>query len=173
MKEQWITHLMQEHSEKLLRYLSSHTDSREDAEDLMQEIFTSCYKAQDRFDSSKCSEVAWLYILAKNRLKNYYRDKKTNVSLDAMEVEQKDPTDHMAQVVHLMHCREVTAEVIRQLDERSQRIILLRFFEEKSHEEIAQILNLSTGNVRVIQSRALRQMEEYLNKYHADIRDAK
>lgn len=170
MNEQWITHLMKEHSDKLLRYLSSHTDSREDAEDLMQEIFTSCYKAQDRFDSSKCSEVAWLYIVAKNRLKNYYRDKKSSMSLDALEIEQKDPTDYMAQAVHLMHCREVTAEVIRMLDERSQQIILLRFFEEKSHDEIGKLLNLTTGNVRVIQSRALKQMEEYLSKHHADIR---
>ena len=171
MKEQWIAHLMHEHSESLLRFLSSHTDNREDAEDLMQEIFTSCYKAYDRFDSSKCSEVAWLFIIAKNRLKNYYRDKKTSTSLDAIEVEQKDPTDYMAKAVHLMHCREVAAEVIRTLDERSQQIILLRFFEEKSHEEIAELLNLNTGNVRVIQSRALKQMEAYLNAHHADIRN--
>lgn len=170
MKEQWIEHLMQEHSEKLLRFLSSHTDNREDAEDLMQEIFTSCCKAQDRFDSSKCTEVAWLYIIAKNRLKNYYRDKKANVSLDAMEIERKDPTDYMDQAVYLMHCREVTAEVIRTLDKRSQQVIMLRFFEEKSHEEIARMLNLTTGNVRVIQSRALRQMEAYLSKHHSDIR---
>lgn len=171
MKEQWITHLMQEHSECLLRFLSSHTDSREDAEDLMQEVFISCYKAQDRFDSSKCSEVAWLFIIAKNRLKNYYRDKKSNKSLDAMEVEQKDPNDYMAQAVHLMHCREVAVEVIKTLDTRSQQIILLRFFEEKSHEEIADMMNLTTGNVRVIQSRALKQMESYLNKNYANIRN--
>ena len=170
MKEQWITRLMQEHSESLLRFLSTHTDNREDAEDLLQEVFTSWYKAQDRFDSSKCSEVAWLFIIAKNRLKNYYRDKKTTTSLDAMEVDQKDPTDYMAKAVHLMHCREVAAEVIKTLDERSRQIILLRFFEEKSHEEIADLLDLTTGNVRVIQSRALKQMEAYLNKYHADIR---
>lgn len=170
MKEHWIEHLMQAHSEKLLRFLSAHTDNREDAEDLMQEIFTNCCKSQERFDSSKCSEVAWLYIIAKNRLKNYYRDKKTNVSLNAVEIEQKDPTDYMGQAVHLMHCREIIAEVIRTLDKRSQQIIMLRFFEEKSHEEIAGMLNLTTGNVRVIQSRALRQMEAYLNKHHSDIR---
>ena len=87
-----------------------------------------------------------------------------------MEVDQKDPTDYMAKAVHLMHCREVAAEVIKTLDERSRQIILLRFFEEKSHEEIADLLDLTTGNVRVIQSRALKQMEAYLNKYHADIR---
>ena len=171
MKEQWITRLMQEHSDSLLRFLLAHTDNREDAEDLMQDVFTSCYKAQDRFDSSKCSEVAWLFIIAKNRLKNYYRDKKTTVSLDSIDVEQKDDKDYVAQAVHLMHCREVAAEAIRQLDERSQKIILLRFFEEKSHDEIARIMDLTTGNVRVIQSRALKQMEEYINKYHADIRN--
>ena len=170
MKEQWITRLMQEHSESLLRFLLSHTDNREDAEDLMQDVFTSCYKAQDRFDSSKCSEVAWLFIIAKNRLKNYYRDKKTTVSLDDTAVEQKDTKDYVAQAIHLMHCHEVAAQAIKQLDERSQRIILLRFFEEKTHDEIARIMDLTTGNVRVIQSRALKQMEEYLNKYHADIR---
>ena len=37
MKEQWITRLMQEHSENLLRFLLSHTNNREDAEDLMQD----------------------------------------------------------------------------------------------------------------------------------------
>ena len=171
MKEQWITRLMQEHSENLLRFLLSHTNNREDAEDLMQDVFTSCYKAQDRFDSTKCSEVAWLFIIAKNRLKNYYRDKKNTVSLDAIDVEQKDDKDYVAQAVHLMHCREVAAEAIKRLDERSQKIIMLRFFEEKSHDEIAEIMNLTTGNVRVIQSRALKQMEEYLDKYHADIRN--
>ena len=104
-------------------------------------------------------------------LRIFYRDKKTNVSLDAVDMEQKDPKDYMSQAIHLMHCREVAAQAIKQLDERSQQIILLRFFEEKSHDEIAEIMNLSTGNVRVIQSRALKQMEEYLNKYHSDIRN--
>lgn len=171
MKDQWITHLMQEHSENLLRFLLSHTNNREDAEDLMQDVFTSCYKAQERFDSTKCSEVAWLFIIAKNKLKNYYRDKKNTVSLDAIDVEQKDTKDYMEQAVHVMHCREVAAKAIKRLDERSQKIILLRFFEEKSHDEIAEIMNLTTGNVRVIQSRALKQMEEYINKYHSDIRN--
>ena len=171
MKEQWIARLMQEHSDSLFRFLMSHTDNKEDAEDLMQDVFTSCYNSLDRFDSSKCSEVAWLFIIAKNRLKNYFRDKKSNVSLDALPVEQKDPKDYIGQSMHLMHCREIAAEALKTLDDRARKIILLRFFEEMSHDQIAEIMNLSTGNVRVIQSRALKQMEEYLLKYHADIRN--
>ena len=163
--------IYQEYAEMIYKFLMRMCNDKNLAEDLMQDVFTSCYKALDRFDSSKCSEVAWLFIIAKNRLKNYFRDKKSNISLDAMPVEQRDPKDVIAQSMHLMHCREVTAEALKILDDRSRKIILLRFFEEKSHDQIAEIMNLSTGNVRVIQSRALNQMEEYLSKYHSDIRN--
>lgn len=171
MNEQWTTNLIQKYSDGLFRFLSMHTECREDAEDLMQDIFASCYKARDNFDSSRCSEQAWIFVLAKNRLKNYYRDKKKLVSLDSFEYEQEDPVDYMAQAVHIMRCREIAAEVIGKLDERSRQIIILRFFEEKSHEEIGEILGLSTGNVRVIQGRALKKMEEYLIKNYGNIRN--
>ena len=171
MNEQWTTHLIQEYSDGLLRYLSMHTDCKEDAEDLMQDVFASCYKARDSFDSSRCSEQAWVFVLAKNRLKNYYRDKKANISLDSFEYEKEDPVDYMTQAVNTMRCREIAAEVIKTLDERARKIIILRFFEEKSHEEIGEILGLSTGNVRVIQGRALKKMEEYLKENYNDIKD--
>ena len=96
MNEQWTAHLMEEYSDGLFRFLSMHTECREDAEDLMQDIFVNCYKARDSFDSSRCSEQAWIFVLAKNRLKNYYRDKKKTVSLDTIEYEKEGST-YMAQ----------------------------------------------------------------------------
>ncbi|MBR5229437.1 MAG: sigma-70 family RNA polymerase sigma factor [Firmicutes bacterium] len=171
MNEQWTAHLIEEYSDGLFRFLSMHTECKEDAEDLMQDVFANCYKARDNFDSSRCSEQAWVFVLAKNRLKNYYRDKKNNISLDSFEYEKKDPVDYMSQAIHTMRCREIAAEVIKTLDERAKKIIILRFFEEKSHEEIGSILGLSTGNVRVIQGRALKKMEEYLKKNYRDIKD--
>ena len=158
MEEQWITRLMQEHSESLFRFLALHTDNREDAEDLMQDIFTNCYKARDRFDSSKCSEVAWLFIIAKNRLKNYYRDKKTSTSLDAIEVEQKDPTDYMARAIHLMHCREIAAEVIwedwdRRTPENNPKIsreMIARCFNCKTNEFEEHIMEIQDPTVSFV-----------------------
>lgn len=171
MNEQWAANLIQEYSDGLFRFLSLHTECREDAEDLMQDIFASCYKTRERFDSSRCSEQAWIFILAKNRLKNYYRDKKKLVSLDSFEYEKEDPVDYMAEAVHIMRCREIAAEVIQSLDERARQIIVLRFFEEKSHEEIGNMMGLTTGNVRVIQGRALKKMEEYLKQNYSDIKE--
>lgn len=162
MNDMWVEHLVKNYSDSLLQYVAKHTDSREDAEDIVQEVFLSCHKYKDKFDDSKCGEHAWLYILAKNRLKNYYRDKKAVVSLDEQVTEPESDIDYAKQVVHMMTCRELTAKALQQLEPRSQKIIVLRFFQGKSHEEIADLMGLTTGNVRVIQSRALKSMEEFL-----------
>lgn len=162
MKDMWVEHLMKNYSNSLFQYVTKHTDSKEDAEDIVQEVFFSCHKYKDKFDETRCGEHAWLYILAKNRLKNYYRDKKTAVSLEEQVTEPEADIDYAEQVVHMLTCRELTAEALQQLDPRSQKIIVLRFFQGKSHEEIADLMGLSTGNVRVIQSRALKTMEEFL-----------
>lgn len=162
MNDMWVENLINNYSDSLFQYVAKHTDSKEDAEDIVQEVFLSCYKYRDKFDETKCGEHAWLYILAKNRLKNYYRDKKPVVSLDEQMVEPEVEIDYAKQVVDTITCRELTAKALQQLDPRSQKIIVLRFFQGKSHEEIADMMGLSTGNVRVIQSRALKVMEEFL-----------
>ena len=162
MKDIWVENLVKNYSDSLFQYVAKHTDSKEDAEDIVQEVFLSCHKYKDKFDETKCGEHAWLYILAKNRLKNYYRDKKPVVSLEEQVSEPEVDVDYANQVVHMMTCRELTAKALQQLDPRSQKIIVLRFFQGKSHEEIADLMGLSTGNVRVIQSRALKVMEEFL-----------
>lgn len=165
MRDEWIEKLMKTYGKSLLKYLSVHTDTREDAEDLMQEVFLSCYKSRDRFDASRCSEQAWLFVLAKNRLKNYYRDKKSTVSLENQKGEEPiNPVDCIERALHLMDCRDLTAEALEQLDERSRTVVMLRFFKEMNHEEIGLVMGLAPGNVRVIQSRALRRMEEYLDE---------
>ena len=162
MNDMWVEHLMQSYGESLFQYVAKHTDTREDAEDIVQEVFLSCYRYKDKFDETRCGEHAWLYILAKNRLKNYYRDKKSSVSLEEQVTEPDSGIDYAEQVVHTMACRELTAKALQQLEARSQKIIVLRFFQGKSHDEIADLMGLTTGNVRVIQSRALKAMEEYL-----------
>ena len=162
MNDMWVEDLMQSYGKSLFQYVVKHTDSREDAEDIVQEVFLSCYRYRDKFDETRCGEHAWLYILAKNRLKNYYRDKKNSISLEEQVTEPDAGINYEEQVVHTIACRELTAKALQQLEERSKKIIVFRFFQGKAHDEIADLMGLTTGNVRVIQSRALKTMEEYL-----------
>lgn len=160
MDSNWVEQLTIRYRSELLSYLRRHIGSMDDAEDLCQEVFLSCYKHSDSFDPSRCDEHAWLYIIARNRLKNYYRDKKTFDNIDDMDYELTDGLNITEQTVLLTELREELAKVLKKMDERSRSIIIMRFFENKSHKEIAEILNMKEGSVRMAQQRALQKMRQ-------------
>lgn len=64
------------------KYIYEKVSHRQEAEDLTNEVFLSCLKHFKRFDSSRASAATWLFAITRNRLKNYYRDKKSMVSVD-------------------------------------------------------------------------------------------
>ena len=162
MDENWVKQLAYKYRSELLCYLKHHTDSAEDAEDLCQEIFLNCYRYRESFDPERCEERVWLYVIAGNRLKNYYRDKKPSASLDEMEYEITNGMDETSKAVFLMEIRDEIAQALKKLDERSRSVIILRFFEEKSHREIAEILGMKEGSVRMAQKRALQKIKRLL-----------
>ena len=162
MDNNWVEQLTYKYRSDLLCYLKHHTDSVEDAEDLCQDIFLNCYRYRENFDPEKCEERAWLYVIARNRLKNYYRDKKPAASLDDIEYEMTNGMDETSQAVFLMEVREEIAQALKKLDERSRSVIVLRFFEDKSHKEVAELLDMKEGNVRMVQKRALQKIKDYL-----------
>lgn len=150
---------------KVLRYLSTHTDSVQDAEDLATNIFIKCYESFNSYDSSRAAFVTWLYSIAGNCLKNYYRGKKNNVSLDDPDYDLHicDKTN-LDRAVELTEMRNLLANALDILDEQKRRIVVLRYFSEKSTKEIAEIMGLSDTNVRVTLNRSLSKMREYLKK---------
>ena len=169
MDDQWVEHLVQNNRSVLLAFLQRHVANREDAEDLLQDVFLACYRHKDSFDPERCSETAWLFVIAKNRLKQYYRDQKPVSSLEELAENGQEPADWSAQeAASLMECRDLVAKLLLTLDERSRTVLILRFFQELDSQQIAQRMGLSPVNVRVIQSRAiasLRQAMEHMEVY--------
>ena len=165
MDAAWVEHLIKEYSSGLLKYLISHSHSREDAEDILQDVFVSVYEHCAEFDPERCNEQAWLFIIAKRKLVSYYRSSKQEDSLDAMEDYEVPGDNSMAQATNLMACRQAVALALQKLDERSRMVVIMRFFENLSSEEIAERLGLSSSNVRTIQSRAMKVMEQELGSF--------
>ncbi|MDO5444392.1 MAG: sigma-70 family RNA polymerase sigma factor [Eubacteriales bacterium] len=165
MDAEWVENLMKKYSSRLLHYLNGHTHSREDAEDLLQDIFVSVYEHCSEFDPSRCNEEAWLYIIAKRKLVSYYRGFKMNDSIDEMEDFQLPGDNSMAQATNLMACRQAVAKALSGLDERSKDIVVLKYFSGLSYKEIGEKLGISEGNARVICSRALEKMQNILGDF--------
>ena len=65
MDDQWVEQLVRSNRSALLGYIHRHVANREDAADLLQDVFMSCYRHKDSFDPERCSETAWLFVIAK------------------------------------------------------------------------------------------------------------
>ena len=167
MDDQWVEQLFCSNRSALLAFLHRHAANREDAEDLLQDVFMACYRHKDSFDPRRCSETAWLYVIAKNRLKQYYRDQKPVSSLEEMaENGQELPDWSSKEAAGVMECRDLVAKLLLTLDERSRTVLVLRYFEGLDSQQVAERMGLSPVNVRVIQSRALNALREQAEQMH-------
>ena len=150
----------EDYYQAIVRYLAKHTGNLQDAEDLAAETFLYCYQNYDHYDPEKSAVTTWLYLVAGSRLKNHYRDRKEHVELSELEehlfVEETD----MERAAYLEELRRMLAAKLQRLPERQQKVIVMRFFQEKEFDEIAATIGTSPGNVRVILSRALDKLEK-------------
>ena len=145
---------------KAVQYIYKKISNLHDAEDLASEVFVYCYSHYDDYDPAKSSLSTWLFMIINSRIKNFYRDTKESVALDSVIDVMADDRIDMDQCLYLEEVLGQVKEAIAQLDERKQTIIRLRFFEEKTNEEIAQIMGISQVNARVLLSRAVASLEK-------------
>lgn len=146
-----------EYSDKIYRYLYWHLGDVYLAEDLTSEVFLKVFNNLAKFKGGYLQ--AWIYRIAKNLLVDYYRSKKTSSVENIAEI----PVD-----VHLLETLEKDEEsrslqkAIAKLPENLREVVILRFFEEMSAAEVAEVVGINEGNVRVLQFRALKKLKEEL-----------
>lgn len=144
---------------KIYRYINRHTDTEEDAEDLAEEVFISVYRNLHNFDPGRAKIETWIFVIAKNRLKNYYRDKKVHLSLDD-ENSYNEPVDPVTpdDCLYMEEKRNLVTRLLATLQPIDRQIVILSYYKEMTSDQIAEVVGLTAGNVRVRLSRALKAM---------------
>lgn len=129
---------------KIRSYIHSKLFDKHDVDDLVQNSFLSFYKAIDRFDATRPA-LPYLYEIARNEMKMYFRAKKLTVSLDeAVYVIDDKNTEHEVQD---------TDQVLSALS-GEQKKALEWIYEGYSYEEISKKLKRPLNTVRTIIRRA-------------------
>jgi RNA polymerase sigma-70 factor (ECF subfamily) len=152
--------------------------SREEAEDVAQEVFVTVFKSVDTFrGESKFS--TWLYRIAANHCKNRLkylgrRSYKATGALDATaerELQEAQPsamTPHIDGPEKVLEGRQLEAlvqEGIALLDEEHRMLIVLRDVEDLSYQEISTITGLPEGTVKSRLHRARMALKEHLARH--------
>jgi len=145
----------------------------QEAEDLLQEAFIKAFKALASFNEEYAFST-WLMKIATNNCIDFLRKKKLKTfSIDEpvkykedqvkIEVPDVDPTPEKYLLAE--ERSKILDDAIQSLPPRYRHVIVLRHKEEKSYEEISDILKLPLGTVKARIFRA----REMLNKKVKDL----
>jgi len=149
--------------EKIYRYIFFRSGrDRELAEDLTSEVMIKAYEAFDDFDQSKNFSV-WIYRIAHNHLVDHYKKvKKEIVAIEDAENElEKD--EKIVENTDSKLSMEQVEMVLEMLPDQQKEIIMMKYFQELSHKEIAGIMDMTEAHVRVLAHRALEMLKKRLS----------
>lgn len=159
-----LNQLYFKYSKEIYRYLYAMCQNQAVAQDLTQDTFL---KALLSLSESHGNMKAWLYLVARNLYLNHQKKEKFHVPLDEHPQNTQAPgtlcqviqEENNAQLFHAMN----------QLSRQKREILQLQYFGGFSQKEIAAMLRLTPGNVRVLALRAKRELKQHLEANDYDI----
>ena len=150
------------------RFILLKVNNRSEAEDLTHEVFLNSWQKIETYVPREFPFSSWLYRVARNEVIDFYRTHKNNVRLDAVEEDSlKIPEEASINLDRALDLESVK-NVIQFLKPEQQDVIIMRFVEDLSHEEIAAAIDKSAGAIRLIQHRAINALKELINKNVGD-----
>jgi len=135
------------------------------AEEAAQETMIQVWRRAGQFDAQRASVKTWIYTIARNKRIDHFR-KEQRPEITAEDLSQNkspslDAQDHM----ELAEAGETLAEKIRDLSAEQAEVVHKAFFEDKTHQVIAEELNLPLGTVKSRIRLALQKLRSSMTEY--------
>ena len=135
-----------------------------DADEVAQEAFLSAWKALPNFRGDSRFST-WLYQLISHAAIDLMRREKRQIAAeDITEVSAPDPGPSPQQQAERSETRQAVRDAMGQLSPEYRQIVVLRFLQELSYEEIGVVLKLPPGTVKSRLNRAKSQLKDILSK---------
>ena len=150
-------YLFDRYREAIYRLFVQRTGDKSDADDLLQETFIKVYMNIDRY-SPDYTFGQWVYTIARNTLIDYLRRRSDDVSIDERFLSPVSPGPTPEESVINLQQRTQIERYLERLTPRYRRLVVLRFFDGLSYEEIAARLDLPLGTVKTQIHRARGRM---------------
>ncbi len=155
------------YADRVFRYLYARLGQRELAEDLTADVFVRLLKNLPRFKVNAARPVAsfsaFVYRVAGNLLTDQYRKQKHRDHQDIDD--QPHLADHrpepFVQTAASENSRELM-DAMQLLGAEQQAVLLYRFGEEFSVNEVAEIMGKTTGAIKALQHRAITNLRRIL-----------
>jgi RNA polymerase sigma-70 factor, ECF subfamily len=136
------------------------TGSRQEAEDILQEVFIAVWKSRRTFDPTRGSLATWLHRITVNKCLEKRRKKSLpSISLEdspALAAAADDPPASREEYENLF-------EAMKLLDTKHRVVLVMRYFNDLSYNDIAYITNIPLGTVKSRLNQALKLLRGRLD----------
>jgi len=154
--------LLMQHQKDVYFHIRRMVLSHDDADDLTQNTFIKAWKNFDSFrGDSKIS--TWLFRIAYNESINFLEKKKRLMNLSIEEVESKLPAALQEDELYTGDMMQMQLQIaLATLPEKQKAVFVMKYYEEKKYEEIAEITGTSIGALKASFHHAIKKIESYL-----------
>ena len=146
------------------------------AADITQNVFISAWRNRSSFDNSRGNVPAWLTTIAKRRIVDHHRKAGRTREVSVLEITQPTisgpetagvPISPSETETDAVVDRVVLLDELNQLGEPAGSIMRLAFFDDLTHQQVAERLDLPLGTVKSHVRRSLLKMRDRLEVTHA------
>ncbi len=167
MKSSEFNLLVMPHSSRLYRMAFRLMNNREEAEDIVQEVYVKLWGIRNELNSYNSIEALAVRITRNLCLDKLRRRKVNQNAMKAQEMKEEMYSVSPAEQLEKKEEAEMIHTLIAALPEPQRSLVHLRHMEGKEYEEISEMVNMNVNAIRVSISRARKQMREMLEKQYS------
>lgn len=162
--------LVRRYSKRLSVYLYRLVGSKEESEDLLQNVFMKVYKHCADFNTSR-KFSSWIYRIAHNEAVNYLKRKSKkhfvsweDISTTKDKLETKSDAKSPLENWISKEKKKDVEEALEKIPEKYREVLELRYFQDKSYEEISKVLKKPVNTVGTLLNRAKNKLFEVVGE---------
>lgn len=158
--QQALTTIYERYSPAIYRYIYYRVGDAELAEDLRADVFLRMLEGMDRYEDRGWPISAWLYRIAHDRTVDSLRRHRTrnHLQLESWSGTGDSP-EHAVDVQ--LDCEELHHTIDRLTDDQRD-VIHMRFMQDMSVQEVADVLGRTPGAIKALQHRGLQALARHL-----------
>jgi len=147
--------------------------NKNDAPDIVQEIFIKIWKNINNFDARKASFKTWIFTIARNTVTDFLR-KKRNILFSDMRKDDEEDVNSFAENIEAeellpdlalekLEDAEFLNKTLQKLRPNYQEVLILHYQEQMTFEEIGKVLGKPLNTIKSQHRRAIIELRKILN----------
>jgi len=156
------SHIINRYNAKLSRYLAKFINDPDELEDVLQDVFIKAYRNLYGFDVKR-KFSSWIYRIAHNEAVNHLKkNSRVKVSLDEVEYKIVDEKIDLGSKIDKKILKKNIGKSLEKIGFKYREVLMLFFFEDKSYEEISDILRIPVNTVGTLILRGKKLLKKQL-----------